>query len=135
MATYASAEEIELELSDWPELALPSGDALERLILRAEACVDLRIGPGPRDPITGRKCDPLLLAPAQADALLQATAIAVAHLAEGGLEALAGTDDLLPALLTRLPGGGLATQIDQALSGLDLIARSGTVLPDDDLVA
>lgn len=133
MMFYASADQIRHELGAFAELALPSDDAaLEKLISAAERAVDQRLGPYASDPISGRKLDPEALTPSQVDGLLRAVAVAVGHLSQLDVEATFGLDDFSPAELRPLAGAGLATKIDEQLAGLDLIGRSGTVLPDVD---
>jgi len=137
MGTYATAAEVTAALARWTALQLPSGAALEALIVEAEGAVDARLGPLLPSAITGRKVDPALLTAGQRAALTAATALAVGHLSELEMEQALGLDDFVPDSLRPLRGAGLGARIDETLSGHNLLARSGCALPDppDDLVA
>jgi hypothetical protein len=125
---YATVDQVRAELEPYPEIPLPGDDALERLIATGQRAVDARIGPYPILP-TGTKLDPAELTDPQAEALVRAVAVAVAHQLLTESESLFGVDDVLPAQVTLLRGSGLDARLDAELAGHGLIARTLCAAP------
>jgi hypothetical protein len=130
--TYATEQDLEEYLLDAEGIDVPEGEAAERLLARAEADVDLVLGPIARNATTGRKIDPATLTTIQRAALSRATCAAAEWrlamdeddlvVQEDGIRAVAG---ITFAPMPRPPG----PKVLEELADYGLVKRSGTVLP------
>lgn len=136
MSAYVTLEELQagLPIDLAAELAALPPALVTMLLEDASQDVDRAIG-GPRDPITGRAVDPLVLALTQIAALKRAT-IEAAAFRLSDAESIRGATEYTPAGLA-LAWRGVrppSPAVLEALEGHGLIVRSG-LAPDPDLLA
>ena len=126
MAIYATANDLAEYLRE-SEVPMPAGDAVDRLLERAEIAVDLIVGPWPWF-ANGRKFDPEQLDTVQRVALSRATCAAAEHILSLDADMFVGGDDYAPPEVTVLRRAARTSpRAVEELAGHGLIRKSGTL--------